>query len=107
MLEKFDYIMQELSRFRSEHDWNRYYNPKNLAEAISIESSELLKIFLWKSKCDSRHLDAKEIEHAGQEIADIFIYLACLCDELKIDMLDKVANKLKVNETKFPTETTK
>jgi hypothetical protein len=42
----------ELKKFRDERDWNQFHNPKDLAIAISIESSELFEEFLWKSHHD-------------------------------------------------------
>jgi hypothetical protein len=38
-----------LLEFRDERDWVKFHDPKNLAEAISIEAAELLELFLWKS----------------------------------------------------------
>lgn len=45
MVDRFDVIRQKLLQFRGQRDWARYHDPKNLAEAISIESSELLEKF--------------------------------------------------------------
>ena len=45
-----DEIKKELLKFREDRDWSQFHDPKNLAEAISIESSELLELFLWKDK---------------------------------------------------------
>jgi len=42
-------ILQELLKFRNERDWEQFHNPKDLALAISIESAELLELFLWKN----------------------------------------------------------
>lgn len=102
MPEKFDLIKQELLRFRCERNWVRYHDPKNLAEAISIESSELLENFLWKTTSGSRNLHATELEDVRQEVADIFIYLIYLCEELNIDELEEVTKKLEVNTNRFP-----
>lgn len=38
-----------LIEFRDARDWAQFHDPKNLAEAISIEAAELLELFLWKS----------------------------------------------------------
>jgi NTP pyrophosphatase (non-canonical NTP hydrolase) len=39
-----------LREFRDKRDWAQFHDPKNLAEAISIEAGELLELFLWKDK---------------------------------------------------------
>jgi hypothetical protein len=38
-----------LREFRGERDWAKFHDPKNLAEAISIEAAELLELFLRKT----------------------------------------------------------
>jgi hypothetical protein len=44
-----------LHEFRDARDWKRFHDPKNLAEAISIEASELLELFL----CSVRSIYAR------------------------------------------------
>jgi NTP pyrophosphatase (non-canonical NTP hydrolase) len=45
-------ILQALLKFRNERDWEQFHNAKDLALAISIESAELLELFLWKNATD-------------------------------------------------------
>jgi NTP pyrophosphatase (non-canonical NTP hydrolase) len=42
-------LKELLREFRDERDWKKFHDPKNLAEAISIEAAELLELFLWKN----------------------------------------------------------
>ncbi|HUM82046.1 MAG TPA: nucleotide pyrophosphohydrolase [Methanothrix sp.] len=102
MADRFDEVKQKLLQFRDQRDWARYNDPKNLAEAISIESGELLENFLWKTVAESRRLNDSEIQAIGQEAADIFIYLIYLCEELDIDLMEEATKKLKLNENRFP-----
>ena len=104
MADKFEDVRQKVLNFRNERDWTRFHDPKNLAEAISIESSELLENFLWKTVSESKSIDDAGKESIGQEIADIFIYLIYLCEELNIDMLEEATKKLKINEKRFPSK---
>ena len=46
---QLDKLTQLLIEFRDARDWKQFHNPKDLALAISIEASELLEAFLWKS----------------------------------------------------------
>jgi len=103
MADKFDKVRKKLLLFRDERDWAKYHDPKNLAEAVSIESGELLENFLWKTVAESRQLDNAEAESIGQEIADVFIYLIYLCEELDIDLIDETTKKIKINESRFPS----
>ena len=41
-----DEVVKKIFEFRDERDWSQFHSPKNLAEAINIEASELLEIFL-------------------------------------------------------------
>lgn len=104
MADRFDEVRRKLLQFRDQHDWARYHDPKNLAEAVSIESSELLENLLWKTVAESRQLNGAEIQAIGQEISDIFIYLIYLCEELDLDLMEEATKKLKLNENRFPIE---
>ena len=46
----FQQIRELLKEFQQQRDWEQFHDPKNLAEAISIEASELMEHFLWKDK---------------------------------------------------------
>jgi hypothetical protein len=49
-------IQQKIVAFRNERDWAQFLDPKNLAEALSIEAGELLENFLGKTTEQSRNL---------------------------------------------------
>ena len=39
-------IIEKLKEFRDQREWSQFHNPKDLAIALNIESSELLECFL-------------------------------------------------------------
>jgi len=100
-------IQDKILEFRNTRDWAQFHDPKNLAEAISIEAGELLVNFLWKTVEQSRNLTDDERLNVRHEIADIFILLTYLCHEFKIDLLREVEIKLAHNEEKYPVEKAK
>ena len=100
-------IQKKVIEFRNARDWAQFHDPKNLAEALSIEAGELLENFLWKSVGQSRKLSEDELKNVREEIADIFIYLTYLCEEFKIDLLDEVKTKIALNDKKYPVEKAK
>jgi dCTP diphosphatase len=57
-------IQKKIISFRNERDWAQFHDPKNLAEALSIEAEELLENFLWKTTEQSRNLSAEIILNA-------------------------------------------
>lgn len=100
-------IQEKIIAFRNERDWSQFHDPKNLAEAISIEAGELLENFLWKTTEQSRKLSPEELKNVKEEMADIFIFLTYLCDEYKIDLLGEVAKKMDINKAKYPVDKAK
>jgi len=100
-------IQKKILSFRNERDWAQFHDPKNLAEALSIEAGELLENFLWKTTEQSRNLTVEELKNVKEELADIFIFLTYLSEEYKIDLLQEVENKLAHNAAKYPVEKAK
>ena len=58
-------IIDLLIKFRNERNWEQFHNSKDLALALSIESSELNELFLWKGPED---VNAEKLK---EELADI------------------------------------
>ena len=100
-------IQKKIISFRNERDWAQFHDPKNLAEALSIEAGELLENFLWKTTEQSRNLTAEELKNVKEELADIFIFLTYISAEYKIDLLSEVEKKIAVNEAKYPVDKAK
>jgi NTP pyrophosphatase (non-canonical NTP hydrolase) len=94
-------IIQALLKFRNERDWDQFHNPKDLALAISIESAELLELFLWKNAEDANKEKVKE------ELADIFSYAFLLAEKYGFDVKEIVLDKIKTNGVKYPVEKAK
>lgn len=102
MSQTLEELHRKIIKFRNERDWAQFHDPKNLAEALSIEAGELLQNFLWKNVEESRNLSVAELQNLKEEIADIFIFLTYLCEEFKIDLLKEVEKKIAMNEAKYP-----
>jgi len=99
--------LKELVRnFIQEREWEKFHNPKDLAEAICIEAAELLEVFQWISADEaSRQVDdPSKLGRIEEELADIFIYCLSLANVTGIDMANAVLNKLKKNSAKYPVE---
>ena len=94
-------ITEELIKFRNERDWEQFHNPKDLALAINIESSELLEEFLWKKSEEAK------IEKVKEELADVFAYAFLLAEKYDFDVKEIVLEKIKKNGIKYPVEKAK
>ena len=91
-------IIQALLKFRNERDWEQFHNPKDLALAISIESAELLELFLWKNADEANREKVKE------ELADIFAFAFLLAEKYQFDIREIVLEKIRLNSQKYPIE---
>lgn len=94
-------------KFVQERDWEQFQSPKNLAMALIAEAAELVEHFQWLTQAQSQNLEAKKLSAVSHELADIFIYLVRLCDELNIDLVKAANEKLQINSKKYPLEKVK
>lgn len=94
-------IRLALLKFRNDRDWSQFHNAKDLAIALSIESNELLELFLWKQPEDA---DRGRIK---QELADVLSYAILLAEKLNIDIKESILEKIAQNEKKYPIEKSK
>lgn len=90
-----------LKEFRDKRDWKQFHNPKDLSLALSIEASELLEVFLWKS-----HEDA-DLDKVKEELADVFAYALLIADAYDLDIEEIVKEKIAKNSKKYPIEKSK
>jgi NTP pyrophosphatase (non-canonical NTP hydrolase) len=92
-------IIQKVIDFRDERDWKKYHNEKDLAISISLEASELLENFQWRTSEDAI---AESKQNIKEEMADILIYLVQLADKMDINLEEEVSKKLIKNAIKYP-----
>lgn len=94
-------VIAKLRQFRDERDWKQFHNPKDLSLALSIEASELLEVFLWKSSEDA------DIGKVKEELADVLAYAFLLADSYDLDISEIVLEKIRKNELKYPVNKAK
>ena len=102
-----DELIEKIRQFRQERDWDQYHSPKNLAMALMVEVAELAEQFQWLTQEQSGSLDPDKLEEVRQEIGDVLIYLANLCDKLGIDPMQAAFDKLDKNREKYPASMVK
>jgi hypothetical protein len=93
--------MASLLEFRDRRDWAQFHNPKDLAIAISTESSELLSEFLWKTP------EQVNVENVKDEIADVLSYCLLLCKYYALDPETIILEKVARNEIRYPVDKSK
>jgi dCTP diphosphatase len=100
-------LRDELRRFASERQWDRFHSPKNLATALTIEAAELLEHFQWLTEEQSTSLPPDVREKAILEMADVLLYLVRLADKLDADLIKAARRKLVINAEKYPVSLAK
>ncbi|EGL56003.1 MULTISPECIES: nucleotide pyrophosphohydrolase [Methylophaga] len=101
-------LLKQLIEFRRERDWEQFHNPKDVAISLSIEASELLEWFQWKTAEQvQQRLASEKREELEDEIADVAVYLAYLCHDLNIDLNQAIKNKMQKNAAKYPRDKVK
>jgi len=95
-------LRDALLAFRSERDWEQFHTPRNLAASVAIEAAEVLEHFQWLR--DGETLDDQQKAEVGKELADVFIYLVLLSNDLGVDLMSAATAKIQENATRFPVE---
>ncbi len=99
-------LKDRLRGFVRERDWEKFHNPKNIAESICIEAGELMEVFQWKSEQEVANwkLEQEKKERVGEELADVIIYSLSMANAMDIDISHAILSKIKQNEKKYPTD---
>ncbi|WP_162011573.1 nucleotide pyrophosphohydrolase [Streptococcus sp. S784/96/1] len=97
-------VIKQINEFRDNRDWRQFHNEKDLAISISLEASELLELFQWKS---SDKVVQSSLEQIKEELADVLIYSYMMADNLNLDINDIILEKLVKNEKKYPIDKAK
>ena len=93
--------IEKINKFRDERNWRQFHNEKDLAISISLEASELLELFQWKT---SEVTVSEKLPQIKEELADVFIYGFMLADNLNLDVEKIISDKIKLNEKKYPVQ---
>lgn len=94
-------ICEKVLQFRDERNWQQFHNPKDLALSLSLEASELLELFQWKT---SEEAVEKNLGKMKDELADVLIYAIFLANETGMDLVSIIQEKLHKNALKYPVD---
>lgn len=102
-------VVEELKgnvrEFLREREWEKYHNPKDLAESICIEAAELLQIFQWATPQESEQFknNPSKARQIREELADVVIYCLSIANTLNVDLTKAVLDKIEQNKKKYPS----
>ncbi len=101
-------LKQIAQKFVEEREWDQFHTLKNLSMDLSIESAELMEIFLWARDQEDidKAAESKRIE-MEHEVADILLALLCFCNKANIDISQAFKRKIELIAKKYPVERVK
>jgi len=102
--DSLEQLRRKLAEFASRRAWEPFHSPKNLSMALIAEAAELVEHFQWLSDEQSRELPAGTLAEVRLELADILIYLVRTADQLGVDLVAAAADKIALNEQRYPEE---
>jgi NTP pyrophosphatase (non-canonical NTP hydrolase) len=99
-------LTQRVWEFREARDWAQFHHPKELASALSIEVSEIMELFRFRSPEDvsERLKDDDYRAQVGAELADSLFLLLLLSKETGVDLRDAFERKLQLLEQRYPVD---
>ncbi|HJN73194.1 MAG TPA: nucleotide pyrophosphohydrolase [Myxococcota bacterium] len=97
-------LQAKVRAFSEERDWARYHCPRNLAMAVSVESNELLELYLWSTDEGPQPAVEGRKARVASEMADVLICLLGLAEATGVDLGEAVVAKLARNAEKYPAD---
>ncbi|XP_006653277.1 dCTP pyrophosphatase 1-like [Oryza brachyantha] len=97
-------LRKKMSDFARERDWEQFHSPRNLLLALVGEVGELSEIFQWKGEVPKGlpGWGEREVEHLGEELADVLLYLVRLSDMCGVNLGKAALRKMELNARKYP-----
>ncbi|MBC1463962.1 nucleotide pyrophosphohydrolase [Listeria welshimeri] len=91
-------LQDEITAFLKERNWlDQYNHPKDLAISLSLEASELLECFQWKTSETALKENREDIL---KEVADVMIYALQIVESMGADGEEIIRLKLAENRTR-------
>jgi len=106
---KIHELKDKIKDFCDARDWDQFHNAKELAIALSIEASELLEIFRWKTheEVDELFKNEEKKEDIEDEMADILYFLVRIAQKYDLDLSEALDRKMEKNDKKYPVDKAK
>lgn len=98
-MSEYSDVLEKLTKFRDDREWNQFHDSKNLALAILIEASELNELFLWKKEDE---IEKVNIDKLMEELADVLSFSFLLAEKHNLNIFDIISKKIDLNAKKYP-----
>ena len=102
-MKKIAELTQKILDFRDDRDWKQFHHPKDLGLALTIEVSELLELFRFKSNEEIQgRLSQGPWPELAHEMADIFYFVLLLAHDTGVDLESALLEKMKISAERYP-----
>jgi len=93
--------------FRDERDWKQFHTPKDMALSLTLEATEVLELFQWKDNAACTAYIETHQEKIADELVDTLYWVLVMAHDMKIDLSEAFAHKMKKNREKYPVDKAK
>ena len=100
-------LQEKIAQFVADRDWSQFHNPKDLAISLSLEASEVLEHFQWKSEQEMLEYVKTHKHEVADELADVLYWVLLMASNLDIDVIAASERKLAKNVEKYPVAKSK
>jgi len=100
-------LTKRIIAFRDARDWKQFHNPKDVALSLMLEAGEVVEHFQWKSKEEIEQYIKTNKREVGEELADVFYWILLMSNDLGVDIIKALEEKMNQNEKKYPIEKAK
>ena len=100
-------LQDRIVQLRNDRDWQQFHTPKDMAISLSLEASEVLELFQWKSHEEIEQYLKTHKQDLSDELADALAYLLLIANDLDIDLPQAFEKKMQKNEAKYPVSKAK
>tara|TARA_Y100001960_G_scaffold277281_1_gene307957 strand:- start:127 stop:537 length:411 start_codon:yes stop_codon:yes gene_type:complete len=100
------HLKAQIKEFVQERDWDQFHFPKDLAVGLSIEASEVLEHFRFRSneEIEQRLSDPSCRQDLGHELADVLYFALLMCANLNFDASQMMEEKLAITKQRYPID---
>jgi NTP pyrophosphatase (non-canonical NTP hydrolase) len=102
-------LKAQIKEFVHERDWDQFHFPKDLAIGLTIEASEVLEHFRFRSneEIQQRLTDPAFRRDLGHELADVLYFTLLMCANLDMDASQMLEEKLALSRQRYPIDQAK
>ncbi|MEY2664234.1 MAG: hypothetical protein RIT04_42 [Candidatus Parcubacteria bacterium] len=100
-------LTKRIIAFRDARNWKQFHNPKDTALSLVLEATEVMEHFQWKNADEMDQYLKTNKSDIADELADVLYWVLLMSNDMSIDILKALDEKISKNESKYPVEKAK